>query len=383
MEKAETRETISYVEQLQQLAVADQQYGLSPECYLKICVEAREAWASAAFSERSEASLKRYFNFQLRLLCDALDSPCQLQAKNNGVNTGICDLLEHLLRFFSEHLAWDIQLSGHFLQARIPQLRHLYNSIMAGLDDSTIDADVRLCISGYLDEVFETIQPQLNMGEWAYLNIFLFRLRGVFKREPVKMRQQMIKDALIALNFNHLGFFQYLCAGFASECPVHPKDRLRYLRNRLATIPEENYGETPAFSPAWPSLLNMTSRWIKEEIIVTEKNMISIDSVQDPVPSQKICLNLPVAYLACLIRLFYETGLYASTNLSDIFRSAALHYSSKRKTAFSPGNISKEYYTINQHTAARVLDILQKMIAHLKLSYFPVWAAVSVIVFFY
>jgi len=109
----------------------------------------------------------------------------------------------------------------------------------------------------------------------------------------------------------------------------------------------------------------MLLAWLKEEV-----NLLSITSAPGTTPS-KIPLNLPVAYLACLIRVFYEEGCFRGVTLTEIFKDMAATFSTVRQPTVSAGSLSKEYYSVNQITAARVKELLQKMVVRLNQQFFP------------
>lgn len=82
-------------------------------------------------------------------------------------------------------------------------------------------------------------------------------------------------------------------------------------------------------------------------------------------------MRISVSYMACLIKLFYEEELFATENLTSIFKFYASNFTSKRQPVISQDSLSKEYYSLDAHTAARIKKILQNMIDRLNRGFFP------------
>ena len=125
----------------------------------------------------------------------------------------------------------------------------------------------------------------------------------------------------------------------------------------------------------------MLCGWLAEEINCIEKSMMENHDLFQP-PNEKLSLNLSVAHLACLTRLFFEENLFNNARLTGIFKFIACHYSTKRQTDISTGSLSKEYYSTSQVTAAVVRGILLKMVARINRNFFPVLAVTGTIAAF-
>jgi len=116
-----------------------------------------------------------------------------------------------------------------------------------------------------------------------------------------------------------------------------------------------------------------------EEIALTEKSLCKGSEVVVP----KIPLEMSVAHLSCLIRLLYEESVFATQNLQSIFKCFAGYFQSKRQAVISAGSLSKEFYSIDQHTAARVRDLLQRMVLRINRDFFPMAVAVNATILSY
>jgi hypothetical protein len=102
--------------------------------------------------------------------------------------------------------------------------------------------------------------------------------------------------------------------------------------------------------------------------------------VTDPPLNFKLTLQLSVAQLACIIKLFYRAGIYGDTPLTDIFKFTAQHFCTKRQPAMSWQSLSKEYYGLDLVNAGRVRILLKQMITYINEHFFPVMAAIGVVI---
>ena len=114
-------------------------------------------------------------------------------------------------------------------------------------------------------------------------------------------------------------------------------------------------------------LNNYFPHYLGENDNKESSEMVSIDEHL----SSRMILNLSVAQLACLIRLFYKTGYFPYAKIVEVIDFFATHFESKKRSPMSPGNLSKEYYGVTQKTAASMIAILEQMIKELKRQFFP------------
>jgi hypothetical protein len=176
-----------------------------------------------------------------------------------------------------------------------------------------------------------------------------------------------VHELLLQYNFNELGYFAYLQQRLQDRLAGLPApERLEFLRAEYAAVRGRPAQNQLIYHPDWPPLKQMLAKFIGEEIK-------HLGHLTGPVScKEKVPLHLSVAQLACWLKLFQEEGLFATENLSDIFRSAAQTYRTKRQDQISAHSLSKEYYAISQVTAAVTRDQLLKMVARINREFFPV-----------
>jgi hypothetical protein len=187
-----------------------------------------------------------------------------------------------------------------------------------------------------------------------------------------------LDGALTALNFNHLDFWCYKqdCLKFRADgLPV--AEAIALLKGELRRLAPDNVTGNPVYAAGWPSLSRMTGTWLQEELAALDLLAEKERAVGSP---GKLPLDLSVAQLACIVKLFHGDAMLS---LKQVFDFIAAHFSTKKQAAISPGSLSKEYYSIDQKTAAVIRDKLSRMIARINRDYFPVMVAAGLSIRFY
>jgi hypothetical protein len=209
-----------------------------------------------------------------------------------------------------------------------------------------------------------------------YLKTFLAELEQAFLSKEISNWEIKIASTLVYLNFNHLEFFNY-CQDYVRAELVNTGNKEEYLvclSRALTHIKSLQSKPGLAYAPAWPNIKSMLETWLNDKIAAAilqpAKDVAYGHSLLES-NADKMTLNQSVAQIGCLTRLLYEESYYTSQSVTDIFKFLVRHYRSKKQQQISVGSLSKEYYAVNQVTAAVVRDLLQRMIARLNKNYFP------------
>ena len=324
------------------------------------------AWTQAAFSASPDHSLKRYFQFHLdgiRQLSDTIFS-CRISACQNtrGQLDEIDAALISLIRLIVDNF------NSYFdRNATAPQSYHLdlFEAMQDGnlslrrdLACSPIDASLKKCVLDYLVQmVGPAPATRYTFGSLFYYQNFVLKLSEMKSSVFIKGLNEKLAEKLISLNFNRLDFMLYqtnvLTQKSGNDLTVLKLTRRSYQWRMVSQ---------DACEPSWPSITEMLAGWLDEEL-----NAVKLDVF----PAEKLSLNLSVAHLACLTRLFFEENIYNSQALTAIFKFIAGHFETKRQSHISTGGFSKEYYSVSQVTAAVIRDKLLRMVSRINREYFP------------
>lgn len=86
----------------------------------------------------------------------------------------------------------------------------------------------------------------------------------------------------------------------------------------------------------------------------------------------KVLINLSVAQLGCILRLTYESGLFPNITVAELIRCVVLYCRTRKQLHISARSLSKEYYSVNQVTAATCRELLTQLIKRIDKMYFQV-----------
>lgn len=157
----------------------------------------------------------------------------------------------------------------------------------------------------------------------------------------------------------------WLSAAFSETGNTALHRYFRYHRKRLQLLVEQSPAGDPMIRSGLTELLGFLETYFTD--FLDELPPVSNGSNS----GKKLPLKLSVAQLACLLRLFYEEGMYPAAGIAEVIRFTAAHYQTKRQEQVSTGSLSKEYYGTSQATAASCLELLEKMIRQLRKNFFP------------
>ncbi|QDW25219.1 hypothetical protein FFJ24_010515 [Pedobacter sp. KBS0701] len=341
-----------------------------------------QAWEDVLFSNIPESSLVRYFHYHIEVISTISTrlshspNPKQYFSSQNE----FLALIDHLQKYCSKYFNEDAVAPAMYHQRLVSQLSGNINAVRKILRSGNIDAALSLCLSKW----FTLMSDHIGAVEFSFrsLHYFGYITNQLLESDALSTAGEIpLVSLLVRSNFNNLSFLVYLqdtirnSPGYLGD----KNERLDYLMEQKALMMSLPEVKNWVYNPAWPSIKTMITDWLQEEILLTEKAVCNKDEVAVP----KIPLEMSVAHLSCLIRLLYEESVFATQNLQFIFKSVAGHYQSKRQSVISPGSLSKEFYSIDQHTAARVRDLLQRMVQRINRNFFPVVFAIDAIILSY
>ncbi|WEA00722.1 hypothetical protein [Mucilaginibacter sp. SJ] len=356
-----------------------------------LSIEARSSWASMLFTNSNDAALRRYTSYQLRELDKQLTlltenilsrpTPCSGGAISTpqDIFSSFFALLDAFFEDFSEYFDDSITCPDVYKVRVCLDIINQHGALLEWIQSINIDPIISQAIASYLNLISGPDKSQLSYRDVAYYKKFITGL-SFFMAGPTKedLTGSLI-EKLIELNFNHLdlfGFHQDKLKSHFAELEGH--EGISVIRQLLLHIPYQQQKQTLRLDLRWPSLSTMLTNWLTSELQALEISVAQTAST--PESNQKLSFRLPVAHLACLIRLFAKEHIFGEMALTEIFEFFATNCSSKRQRVISAGGISKEFYSKSQVVAAEMRDILTRMINRINRDYFPVVAAILLII---
>jgi hypothetical protein len=333
-----------------------------------------EAWNAAFFSGMTPDRLRRYLSFHLegiRVLADSLYPDI---GRHPVMTVKLIELIDYQREYFGTYFNADVLAPLSYCEKQLSAYKEQAFALMAQIEAADCDRGLKHPVLSYLSAATLSPSPSYSYRQLNYLGMFL----ETWKDWPLSTDECL--ETLTRIDFNHLGVFAFARSRIRTvTSAMEGPSKLAQLQEFRAALPPERSGEC-AYDPQWPSLRSMLDALITEETtLLLETLKISSQKTE---PFGKLPLNLSVAQLALVVRLFFEEQIINSNNLSAVLKFIAEHFSTVRQANISSRSMSKECYSTSQVTAAVVRDILVKMTRRLDRAFFPVVIVINTITFF-
>jgi hypothetical protein len=339
-----------------------------------------KAWEKAAFSELPDHSIRRYFQYQLEGISKFSDTLYEVPDAERAqhIQLQLLGLIDRLFRYHLPEINPCTTAPLAYQNRLIGELRGDLDLWITRLHSAPVSPALKDCLTNWL-KLMINIPAELRFS-FRFLNYFRKLSAGLLMIEFTHPDiEEQLTTMLSQYNFNHLNFLIYRQQAIRQKSASfdRPLSRLGYLQERKAEILVYPEIMEDCYDPSWPSLKIMLAAWVQEQINLAEFELKKELELKSVVVTDKQLVNISVAHLACLIRLFLEENVLASQNTRNVIQFFSTHFRTKKQAAISAGSLSKEFYSIDQHTAARVRDLLQKMVQRLNRNFFPAVAVIG------
>jgi hypothetical protein len=348
-----------------------------------------ESFADFFCSEAADIVMQRHFIYyfgrvnqlgiRVEMQLEKAVSPKQTGLIASRVAAKAGEDLARLTQFMLDHFPSlaesELQAYPAYNRFRLSDWDTKVESVRLAMSEAFLDPSVAQAVNDLLDHIQASGTLITNTyRQLTYFERFLQAISTLSDLPPEKYRF-CLQEQLIRMNFNHLTFLQYLQQDIRREMSgLKQVAQTRLLCDRLTIFDHPSPGLL-AYDRQWPGLFEMMSHWLREELSL-------LRSCTPSAPVKKLTLRTSVAHLACLLRFCHEDEL-PGIPLSELFRWVSANLATKRQNNISAGSLSKQFYTVNQFTAARVREYLLKIVARINVEYFPALVAISAVVYFH
>lgn len=288
--------------------------------------------------------------------------------------------LQELLTFVEKHFAQYFDMD-----VWIPENYRLI--VFDDIQQNITAIETGLAIKGFEKELIEiTLAPfaeilrQGSSNEITYRRImFLKELRKdllylIAEKEPqaagnINVRLQW---TLFGLNYNSQEYVTYCTRQI--KIFIDETDEIGEKLERLALVQKLIHQQSPkpafSYDPGRKNLPFLLEEWMNEETKYWETrkaNQTSYEVKKDFSPSGKFKLrvDLSVAQLAFLIRVFVEANIIQSPNVKLLIKYVSRIFQTKRSSSLGTGSIHGKYYNAEDSTRKIVKEMLLKMVRHI------------------
>jgi hypothetical protein len=288
--------------------------------------------------------------------------------------------LQELLTFVEKHFAqyfdMDAWIPENFRLIVFDDIQQNVGAIEAGLVKKGFEKE----LIGLTLAPFKEFLQQGSSNEITYRRImFLKELRKdllylVEEKEPQVSDNinVQLQWTLFGLNYNSQEYVTYCTRQI--KIFIDETDEIGEKLERLALVQKLIHQQSPkpafSYDPGRKILPELLEDWMDEETKYWETrkaNQMSHEVKKDFSPSGKFKLrvDLSVAQLAFLIRLFVEVNVIQSPNVKLLIKYVSRIFQTKRSSSLGTGSIHGKYYNAEDNTRKVVKEMLLKMIKHI------------------
>ncbi|NHA03303.1 hypothetical protein G7092_05840 [Mucilaginibacter sp. HC2] len=346
--------------------------------YQAECMRIKKVWTDLLFSQAKDHVIKRYISFQQQVIQELADNIYELSATSKdrlraepaeALLACLLDLRNFQIQYFNTFINENGRLPRAVLPALSGKITESAKRLIEVLPTTEMDVYLRTCILDYLSGVIGT--GHLLSGtyrEVEYISSFLKNLTVILAVRDGQNLTEHVTEMLFHINFNHNVFIKWYQEDVERKMEsfgTAEQDGL--LMKQLLLLKSIPVSITTSYDPSLPPVSISLEIWLKEYI----KQVDLQGEFSDSEKTGKLELKLTVAQMALLIRLFYEEGVFALKNITELMKFFAVHFTSKKQGHISYGSMNKLYYSADQFTGYAVRELLLKMTAKVNKMYFP------------
>ncbi len=214
-------------------------------------------------------------------------------------------------------------------------------------------------------------EPIITYRLVSYLEILTAAVGYVNENAREQSLPVTLSDILIACNFNdHLILYSLVSAIREETDRQYPDSaKAEHLGRWQKRVNQEPDNPSLAFHLRNERASDFLSKWLRAEILFLEGRSRFSPAV--PAPSdlpgflrndRKLELNLSVAQIACLMRIFTECGIIQNGSPSELSAFMASHFRSKKQKHISPESLRVKYYNIEESTREEVCRLIRRFL---------------------
>lgn len=353
------------------------------------CIRITEAWKCAVFSDAHDQSLQRYFNIHLEDIRDLSDTLLLVSGEDKIDQDSLAQVNSLLLSLVTQMQTTHVQ---HFdTRANTPLLwrrrmaeknKTSESSLIKKLESGSFNLPLKNCVFNYLTAIRN--QCTENFCSYHSLNYCQLFLATLEEKLTPKSGDSELEALLISLNFNRMEYLKYHQSRIRKRVSqlLSFEEKIQELQHEQVSLFSFSVNRMSRCHDNYGAIDDMLDSWLSEQLGIQERAMDRVALEGHSPVKIKIPLRLSVAQIAYVIRLLVDTDFLNEIPLVHVFQFVCDNFSSKRRELITLSNLSKEYYSVTQFTAARVLAWFEKTAAKIIRDFFPLLAAVSLTSFF-
>jgi hypothetical protein len=324
-------------------------------------------------SIEGEDAIRRFLHIHQYALISIMDEVAEHPAHYAAFDCH--ELLDGLLSFFRQHFP------DYFNHQATAPLMHVA-AIQAEINVSTLRLERHLENASADPEILQVVfypvkslaDPRTKVPSFdriRFIKYILTHLEKICARgyQGEDLNAQLLQ-MLLYLNYNSKKTFMQLTAYIRLflRADVETQQKIDYLSGLRKEVNQATVKHGTGYHVHAPTLKSQLANYVGEELDYLNgmKDRPKCSGEKPALPDCfKIKLDLSVAQLGCLLRIFTETGLIASGNTLALIRFVARNCETKKAGEISAESLRIRYYNIelgtHQAVHRRLADVLKTM----------------------
>ena len=350
-----------------------------------LCNSLMDKWVHELFSAVKEHVIQRYVQFhqagltalsnQISRRLEATDGKAPIAALYLNLYQVLLSELENLLSFFKrsfyKYFDLDFRVTIYRCQKNASEYGEIRDELQQKGDLRPELTPLNEVLASSVSDLFEKgITEGISYRQTDHaLNLVRTTFQMQYARGDIKPED--LAKSFYKQNLNTLYFFNWYKDFLTKRIKMISGEAGRSAAIHQELVRLESLFVDPAKSlePDLPPINLMVIRWLQELAAGTENENAAATAKK--YSNGQLGLTLSVAQFALFIRVFYQAGCFATTNISRIMRFFTDYFITKKQSRISLKSFSNAFYSSDQSAAAVVRDYLQKMINYIDKTFFP------------
>lgn len=338
----------------------------------------KQTFIHEIFSLGDERHLERYIQYHQQALIRLMDETMRLSTTTTSKKKYylICfHALEELLAFIEKHFTkyfdQDAKAPEAYLTITKEDLQghlvSLYEALLAKSGNSKVAEVMVYAIRKIVEDDFK---PNTTYRKVMYAKTLQMELTAMLgnSKQSTDLEEDL-RNLTFYLNYNSMKSFTYhthyidMLLG-QTESRAEMIEKLSYI---LKKINQVQVKPGIGYNTKAPTLKSQLTDYIVEEIEHLQRiQQLSLSAGQQPadglLPPIKIQLELSVAQIAYLVKVFMEANIVVNRNVTELLKLLSQCIMSKKSETISFDSLRAKYYNVEHSTQVAAKKILLKVI---------------------
>lgn len=272
-------------------------------------------------------------------------------------------LMRHIEKDYYKYLDKNGPISLKTILETKKVIEDKYAEIRSYGEDLQFDQKLMILIEKSFSKIMQLrLFQTITYKELSYGIEFTTKLLDLIKNKKELPSEISLKECMLMLNFNTLGFFDYYTDEIKKVLEVQETDleKIKILYKYLKNINQKYLAIDDKCNSKLPTSKKQIASWIEEEIYyLNQKRMllpVSSSIHENQEEETKLLTGLSVPQLSYFFGLLIQTGILQPKTHRAIFRFIADHFKTKMADTISVDSLNSKYYNVETTTKNAVRE---------------------------